>query len=128
MSKTKHNTNTTKLKSNKRLLKWLDSFEKVSAAVDKYDLLQLLEEGGGICRIEDFLPTFVAEGIFETLEQLSEAVWNVGCCTIALTSLVLRMTVSAQFAQLLLRLMLLSPHPYLLESLPHTTSYHSWLV
>lgn len=84
MSKTKHNTQSSQIKVNKRLLKWLDSFEKVSAAVDKYDLPQLLEEGGGICRIEDFLPTFVAEGIFETLEQLSEAEWNVSCCTTAL--------------------------------------------
>lgn len=62
----------------KRLLKWLDSFEQVSAAIDKHgDLMELLESGGGICKIENFLPTFVAEGIHEMLGQFSEAEWNV---------------------------------------------------
>jgi hypothetical protein len=62
----------------KRLLKWLDSFEQVSAAIDKHgNLMELLEAGGGICKIENFLPTFVADGIHEMLEQFSEAQWNV---------------------------------------------------
>jgi hypothetical protein len=63
----------------KQLLKWLDSFDKVSAAVEKHgDLQQLLEQGGGIVKVENFLPTFVAEGIYHLLEQFSEADWNVG--------------------------------------------------
>lgn len=64
--------------SNKQLLKWLDSFDKVSAAVEKHgDLQQLLEQGGGICKIENFLPNFVAEGIHQLLETFTEEDWNV---------------------------------------------------
>ena len=64
--------------AHKQLFKWLDSYEKASAAVEKHgDLLQLLEQGGGICKIEQFLPVFVAEGIHQLLEQFSEADWNV---------------------------------------------------
>jgi hypothetical protein len=92
MSKSKHGTNSTNLKVNKRLAKWLDSFEKVSAAVDRHDLLQLLEEGGGICKIENFLPTFVAEDIMEALEQFTEADWNVSCWATALTVLAMTNT------------------------------------
>lgn len=114
MSKSKHSTTTAKVKINKRLVKWLDSFEKVSAAVDRYTLLQLLEEGGGLCRIEDFLPTFVAEGILETLEQFSEADWNVGCCATALTVLVLADTALCLLRHLVRRLLglLLRSHTY----------------
>lgn len=64
--------------SKKQLLKWLDSFDKVSAAVEKHgDLQQLLEQGGGICKIENFLPNFVAEGIHQLLESFTEEDWNV---------------------------------------------------
>lgn len=64
-----------------QLQHWLDSFEAVSAAVERHgDLVQLLTAGGGICKIEDFLPDFVAQGIYQTLEQFSEADWNVRGC------------------------------------------------
>lgn len=64
--------------SRKRLLKWLDSFSKVSAAVEQHgDLIDRLEAGGGITKIENFLPAFVADGILELLEGMSEAQWNV---------------------------------------------------
>lgn len=69
-----------KQSSIKRLETWLESFDTVSAAVQKHDLVQLLEAGGGITKIKDFLPAFVAEGILETLEQCSDAHWNVSCC------------------------------------------------
>jgi hypothetical protein len=61
-----------------KLLKWLDSFDKVSAAVEKHgDLKQLLKQGGGICKVENFLPDFVAEGIYQLLETFTEEDWNV---------------------------------------------------
>lgn len=66
-------------KSNiKRLWKWLDSYELVSSAIEEHgDLVELLEAGGGICKIENFLPEFAAEGILEVLEQCEESDWNV---------------------------------------------------
>ena len=66
-------------KANKKCLRrWLESFEQVSAALQKHgDLLQLLQAGGGICKVPNFLPKFVAEGILETLEEFSETQWNV---------------------------------------------------
>lgn len=64
----------------KQLQQWLDSFEAVSAAVEQHgELVQLLADNGGICKIDNFLPDFVAEGIHQTLEQFSEADWNVRC-------------------------------------------------
>jgi hypothetical protein len=56
----------------------LDSFEQVSLTMDKHgNLTELLKAGGGICQIENFLPTTVADGVHDMLEQLSEAEWNV---------------------------------------------------
>lgn len=78
MSKNAKDKQTTPNLSRKKLLKWLDSFERVSAAVEKHgDLVQLLEAGGGICKMENFLPEFVAEGIYDMLENFTEAEWNV---------------------------------------------------
>jgi len=61
-----------------KLWKWLDSYELVSSAIEKHgDLVELLEAGGGICKIDKFLPEFAAEGILEVLEQCEESEWNV---------------------------------------------------
>lgn len=55
---------------------WMQSYQKVKNRLSKYDILRLLDQNGGICRIFDFLPSFVADGIYDTLESLSEHEWN----------------------------------------------------
>lgn len=61
-----------------RFRKWINSYPEVSAWLEKYgDLEQQLDDNGGLVTIENFLPTFVAEGILEMLQGIDEKTWNV---------------------------------------------------
>jgi hypothetical protein len=53
---------------------WIASYEAVRAWMDQYDLLKLLEAGGGIVKIPNFLPPVVAEGVLHVLEHVTD--WN----------------------------------------------------
>jgi hypothetical protein len=62
----------------KRLAKWMGSYEAVAGCVARHgDLEQLLLQGGGIARLPDFAPDWVAAGILELLEGLEDQEWNV---------------------------------------------------
>lgn len=64
--------------------KWLNSYGDVSSWIEKKcpDLEQLLDESGGLVKIENFLPPFVADGVLELLEAIDEKTWNVSSwCT-----------------------------------------------
>ena len=59
-------------------LDWMDSYPVVrkwlKSRLRELDLPALLERDGGLTRITNFLPTFVADGCLEILENLSD--WN----------------------------------------------------
>lgn len=59
-----------------RALAWLDSYPRVSRWAARYDLLRLIDGGGGIVRLDDFLPSFVAEGALRMLQDLPPGRWN----------------------------------------------------
>uniref|UniRef100_A0A383W562 Fe2OG dioxygenase domain-containing protein n=1 Tax=Tetradesmus obliquus TaxID=3088 RepID=A0A383W562_TETOB len=60
-----------------RFRKWINSYPDVSAWLEKYgDLEQQLDDNGGLLKIENFLPTFVAEGILEMLRGIDDKTWN----------------------------------------------------
>jgi hypothetical protein len=62
-----------------RFRKWINSYADVSAWLEKYgDIEQQLDDSGGLVKIQNFLPTFVAEGILEMLQGIDEKTWNVG--------------------------------------------------
>eukprot|EP00882_Tetradesmus_deserticola_P015103 GHRQ01016079.1.p1 GENE.GHRQ01016079.1~~GHRQ01016079.1.p1 ORF type:complete len:321 (+),score=104.82 GHRQ01016079.1:337-1299(+) len=57
--------------------KWVSSYADVSAWLAKYgDLAQQLDDNGGLVKIENFLPVFVAEGILEMLQGINDETWN----------------------------------------------------
>jgi hypothetical protein len=61
-----------------RFSKWINSYPDVSAWLEKYgDLEQQLADDGGLVKIENFLPIFVAEGILEMLQGINDKTWNV---------------------------------------------------
>jgi hypothetical protein len=61
-----------------RYRKWINSYADVSAWLEKYgDLEQQLDDNGGLVKIENFLPTFVAEGILQMLQGIDDKTWNV---------------------------------------------------
>lgn len=45
-----------------RAAHWLNSYSKASKWMGRYNLHQMLDENGGLIRIENFLPPFVAGG------------------------------------------------------------------
>jgi hypothetical protein len=59
-----------------RAVAWLESYPKVSRWAARYDLLRLIDGGGGIVRLDSFLPGFVAEGALRMLEGLPPGRWN----------------------------------------------------
>eukprot|EP00878_Enallax_costatus_P031818 GHUV01034867.1.p1 GENE.GHUV01034867.1~~GHUV01034867.1.p1 ORF type:complete len:157 (+),score=45.87 GHUV01034867.1:566-1036(+) len=63
--------------------KWLNSYNDVVSWFEKKcpDLEQLLEEHGGLVKIENFLPAFVADGILELLENIDDRTWNLTAAT-----------------------------------------------
>lgn len=61
----------------RRALAWLGSYPKCSRWFARYaDMDARLEAGGGICRIQGFLPDFVAEGALAILQGLPPQRWN----------------------------------------------------
>jgi hypothetical protein len=56
---------------------WIRSYSTVQKWFKKYDLQNLVDDNGGIVRIEDFLPAHVADGILSVLEQVPEKDWNI---------------------------------------------------
>ncbi|KAF8067273.1 Telo2 [Scenedesmus sp. PABB004] len=67
-------------KQRQRLEAWLDDYAAVSAAVEAHlgggDLGDLLEAGGGLVKLRNFLPTWVAHGLVELLQDLPDDAWN----------------------------------------------------
>eukprot|EP00929_Paragymnodinium_shiwhaense_P086655 TRINITY_DN47129_c0_g1_i1.p1 TRINITY_DN47129_c0_g1~~TRINITY_DN47129_c0_g1_i1.p1 ORF type:complete len:325 (-),score=120.19 TRINITY_DN47129_c0_g1_i1:105-1079(-) len=55
---------------------WLSDDAAQQAWMDKVDLARRLDEGDGFARVENFLPTDVAEWLLETLKALPEAAWE----------------------------------------------------
>lgn len=49
---------------------WLQNDGLVKQHLEQYDVIDLLESNGGLVRVENFLPTFVAESILVHLETL----------------------------------------------------------
>lgn len=58
------------------LFTWLNSYRKVSQCVGQYDVERLVEEGGGIAFIHDFLQPRIADAMLAFLESVPEAHWN----------------------------------------------------
>lgn len=54
---------------------WLESYSKVSRWLAKYDLVQQLEENGGLVKIPNFLPSNVAELALEIVEAIPADHW-----------------------------------------------------
>lgn len=44
--------------------------------MSRYDILSLIEQGGGIALVPNFLPEFVAEGALRILEDMPAGRWN----------------------------------------------------
>lgn len=66
------------IKLRKRLNKFLSSYSACSEALARHgDFEELLDAGGGLCVIPDFLPPHVAEGVLALLEELPQEEWNV---------------------------------------------------
>lgn len=53
-------------------MSWTDSYKKVSKWFARYDLEEQLDQNGGIVQLTDFLPTNIAEGALEVLQQVPE--------------------------------------------------------
>lgn len=73
--------NTKRLKSasasSGRSVRWLDSYHIVSAWMKKYDIRELLRRGGGLVKIENFFPDFVADHILSAVEAIVDDSWLV---------------------------------------------------
>ncbi|GAB4812976.1 hypothetical protein N2152v2_000022 [Parachlorella kessleri] len=55
---------------------WLNSYAKASTWMGRYDIHRLLDASGGLVRIENFLPEFVAEAVLQVLQAIPTAKWN----------------------------------------------------
>ncbi len=55
---------------------WLMSYRDVKDWMGQYDLDRLVAEGGGLCRISNFLPAFVADGALRQLERVPDSAWQ----------------------------------------------------
>jgi hypothetical protein len=55
---------------------WLSSYAAVSEWFKAYDIEQLLDQGGGIARILNFLPPQVALGAHQCLSRIGEQYWH----------------------------------------------------
>ena len=56
--------------------KWVDDPDRVMTHIEKYDLEDLIEKGDGICKISNFLPSYVAEGALKAVESIPAKEWN----------------------------------------------------
>jgi hypothetical protein len=61
----------------KKFEAWINDPGKVMGCVAKYPLESMLDAGGGIVKISNFFPEFVADGILEALEAIPAKHWNV---------------------------------------------------
>ncbi|PSC76917.1 cupin superfamily subfamily [Micractinium conductrix] len=57
-------------------LKWLNSYPRVSRWMAQYDIEALVDAGGGIVRIDNFLPEQVARGALAILRRLPPGRWR----------------------------------------------------
>lgn len=51
---------------------WADSYKTVSKWFSRYNLEELLDENDGLVQLPDFLPTNVAEGALQVVQQVPE--------------------------------------------------------
>lgn len=65
-------------KNKANFVDWIESYESVSSWLDQYDLEQLLQENNGLVKLDNFLPSSVADGILQVLEGIPAQAWNVG--------------------------------------------------
>lgn len=56
--------------------RWINCYPAVSKCLGQYDLERLLDDNGGIVKIPNCLPDFVAEGILALLHNLPDSTWN----------------------------------------------------
>ena len=56
--------------------KFVTSYAVANAWMSQYNIEALVEAGGGLCRISNFLPEHIAEGILEIVASVPEAKWN----------------------------------------------------
>jgi len=61
----------------KRYEAWLQDPGKVMGWIGKFNLEKLLDKSGGLAKISNFLPDYVAEGVLEVLKQVPAKHWNV---------------------------------------------------
>jgi len=61
----------------KKFEAWINDPGKVMAWVCKHKLEELLDDGGGLAKITNFFPDFVAEGILHVLQSAPAKHWNV---------------------------------------------------
>ncbi|GLC38925.1 hypothetical protein PLESTB_000462000 [Pleodorina starrii] len=56
--------------------RWINNFKVASSWIEKHDVERAVDANGGLVRIENFLPEFVAEGILATVAAVPEERWN----------------------------------------------------
>eukprot|EP00798_Chlamydomonas_sp_ICE-L_P018994 gene18994-25578_t len=54
---------------------WMDSFPKVSKWMGQYDVEALIQKSGGLVRVSNFLPDFVADALHDSLDAIPEKSW-----------------------------------------------------
>jgi len=60
---TANSRGTGRSKAQRKFYNWLNSYNAVSEWLAKYELESLIQQHGGLVKIQNFLPTFVADGI-----------------------------------------------------------------
>ena len=62
---------------NSKFEAWINDPDKVMGWVCKHNLEKMLDKGGGLVKIPNFFPSFVADGILSVLESIPSQNWNV---------------------------------------------------
>lgn len=62
---------------NQKFEAWINDPDKVMGWVCKYNLEKMLDKSGGLVKIHNFFPRFVADGILSVLESTPSKHWNV---------------------------------------------------
>ncbi|KAG2482458.1 hypothetical protein HYH03_018627, partial [Edaphochlamys debaryana] len=52
--------------------RWLDDYALASNWMSRYDIVKLVDDAGGLTRIENFLPLHIAEGIERVLQSITD--------------------------------------------------------
>lgn len=55
---------------------WVNDYRVASKWMSQYDLESLVDEAGGLVRVENFLPEHIAEGILRVLERIKPNEWK----------------------------------------------------